>query len=133
MRSAVVCVHTINPRENRLVLKSSLRLVAEGGRLSACRAVVAAAPAVRHAAMATLDGGKLPDAAVAGTGQQAPRGPTSASPTDPITGPQSATNTLRCGRCSSTTVTYYQLQVRSADEPMTSFCTCVSCGHRWRL
>lgn len=29
--------------------------------------------------------------------------------------------------------TYYQLQTRSADEPMTTFCTCHECGNRWKF
>ena len=28
--------------------------------------------------------------------------------------------------------TYYQLQTRSADEPMTTFVTCLQCGCRWK-
>lgn len=28
--------------------------------------------------------------------------------------------------------TYYQLQTRSADEPLTTFVTCLSCGKKWR-
>ena len=31
-----------------------------------------------------------------------------------------------------TKCTYYQLQTRSADEPMTTFVTCLNCGNRWR-
>lgn len=27
---------------------------------------------------------------------------------------------------------YYQMQTRSADEPMTTFVRCVACGNRWR-
>jgi transcription elongation factor S-II len=29
--------------------------------------------------------------------------------------------------------TYYQLQTRSADEPMTTFVTCVNCDNRWKF
>lgn len=39
---------------------------------------------------------------------------------------------LQCGKCKKNTVDYYQKQTRGADEPMTLFCTCHSCGHRWR-
>lgn len=38
-----------------------------------------------------------------------------------------------CARCKSKKTTYYQLQTRSADEPMTTFVTCVGCGHRWKF
>ena len=31
-----------------------------------------------------------------------------------------------------TQCTYYQLQTRSADEPMTTFITCIKCGTRWK-
>ncbi|CCG82658.1 DNA-directed RNA polymerase subunit [Taphrina deformans PYCC 5710] len=27
---------------------------------------------------------------------------------------------------------FFQLQIRSADEPMTTFYKCTSCGHQWR-
>ena len=32
-----------------------------------------------------------------------------------------------------TKCTYYQLQTRSADEPMTTFVTCITCGTRWKF
>ena len=28
---------------------------------------------------------------------------------------------------------HYQLQTRSADEPMTTFVSCQECGHRWKF
>jgi len=31
-----------------------------------------------------------------------------------------------------TQCTYYQLQTRSADEPMTTFVTCLTCNARWK-
>ena len=37
-----------------------------------------------------------------------------------------------CGKCKSKKTTYYQMQTRSADEPMTTFVTCVNCGKRWK-
>tara|TARA_B110000208_G_scaffold189540_1_gene251300 strand:+ start:11615 stop:12160 length:546 start_codon:yes stop_codon:yes gene_type:complete len=43
-----------------------------------------------------------------------------------------ATDTYTCGRCFKKRCTYYQLQTRSADEPMTTFVTCLNCGKRWR-
>jgi len=39
---------------------------------------------------------------------------------------------FKCGKCKSDKTTYYQLQTRSADEPMTSFHTCLKCGNRWK-
>lgn len=39
----------------------------------------------------------------------------------------------QCGKCKSWNTTYYQLQTRSADEPMTTFCTCLNCGKRWKF
>lgn len=39
---------------------------------------------------------------------------------------------FKCGKCKSMKTTYYQLQTRSADEPMTTFITCKNCGNRWR-
>ncbi|KAI2637664.1 hypothetical protein GGS26DRAFT_588036 [Hypomontagnella submonticulosa] len=34
--------------------------------------------------------------------------------------------------CTGTEAAFYQIQIRSADEPMTSFYKCMTCGHRWR-
>lgn len=42
------------------------------------------------------------------------------------------TDNFTCGRCKSKNCSYYQLQTRSADEPMTTFVTCVDCGNRWK-
>jgi transcription elongation factor S-II len=42
------------------------------------------------------------------------------------------TTALCCGRCKSKECYFYELQTRSADEPMTVFVTCLDCGHRWR-
>ena len=39
---------------------------------------------------------------------------------------------FKCGRCKGTKTTYYQMQTRSADEPMTTYVTCKSCGNRWK-
>ena len=43
-----------------------------------------------------------------------------------------ATDTFTCRKCKSNKCTYYQLQTRSADEPMTTFVTCIVCGQRWK-
>ena len=42
------------------------------------------------------------------------------------------TDLFTCKKCRSKQCTYYQLQTRSADEPMTTFVTCVNCEARWR-
>jgi len=39
---------------------------------------------------------------------------------------------FECGRCKSYKTTYFQLQTRSADEPMTTFVTCVNCNKKWK-
>ena len=39
---------------------------------------------------------------------------------------------FKCGRCRSKKTTYYQLQTRSADEPMTTFVSCLNCGKNWK-
>jgi len=38
-----------------------------------------------------------------------------------------------CNKCSQNQTTYFQLQTRSADEPMTTFVTCCNCGHHWKF
>lgn len=40
---------------------------------------------------------------------------------------------FQCRRCKSWKTTYYQLQTRSADEPMTTFCTCHACNTHWKF
>lgn len=46
---------------------------------------------------------------------------------------QLATSDLyKCGKCGKRETTFYQLQIRSMDEPTTSFINCVNCGHRWK-
>lgn len=42
------------------------------------------------------------------------------------------TGIFKCGKCKSVKTTYYQMQTRSADEPMTSYITCKNCGNRWK-
>jgi len=39
---------------------------------------------------------------------------------------------FKCGKCKSKRTTYYQLQTRSADEPMTTYVTCMDCGSKWK-
>ena len=43
-----------------------------------------------------------------------------------------ATDMFKCGQCHKRETTYYELQTRSADEPMTKFINCLNCGNRWR-
>lgn len=43
------------------------------------------------------------------------------------------TDLLKCGKCKKSNCTYNQVQTRSADEPMTTFCYCNECGHRWKF
>jgi len=38
-----------------------------------------------------------------------------------------------CGKCKSKKTDYYQMQTRSADEPMTTYVTCKNCGNRWKF
>ena len=42
------------------------------------------------------------------------------------------TDMFRCGKCKKNNCTYYQMQTRSADEPMTTFITCLNCSNRWK-
>lgn len=37
-----------------------------------------------------------------------------------------------CGKCKKKKTTYYQLQTRSADEPMTTYVTCILCNKNWK-
>ena len=43
-----------------------------------------------------------------------------------------ATDEFKCYKCQKRVCSYYQLQTRSADEPMTTFITCLNCGNRWK-
>ena len=42
------------------------------------------------------------------------------------------TDTFTCRKCNSNKCSYYQLQTRSADEPMTTFVTCITCNNKWK-
>ena len=42
-----------------------------------------------------------------------------------------ATDKWQCNGCKMRKCTYYELQTRSADEPMTIFIHCLNCGKRW--
>ena len=38
-----------------------------------------------------------------------------------------------CDKCRSNSTTYYEMQTRSADEPMTAFINCLDCLNRWKI
>lgn len=46
---------------------------------------------------------------------------------------QNQTGFFRCGRCKSYKTSYYQLQTRSADEPMTTFVSCLNCNNNFKI
>lgn len=43
------------------------------------------------------------------------------------------TRQYACPRCKQHECDFYEMQVRSADESMTMFFTCLSCGYQWRV
>jgi transcription elongation factor S-II len=45
---------------------------------------------------------------------------------------EASTDMFTCKKCKSKRCTYYELQTRSADEPMTVFVTCLDCGKHWK-
>ena len=55
---------------------------------------------------------------------------------DVLGGPEAWKNAdqsdANCPKCTNRRAYYQQLQIRSADEPMTTFYKCTECGHRWR-
>lgn len=38
-----------------------------------------------------------------------------------------------CRKCGGKKTTHQEMQTRSADEPMTIFITCVTCGNQWKI
>ena len=46
--------------------------------------------------------------------------------------PEAMTNTFKCNKCGSRETSYYEVQTRSADEPMTQFINCLNCNNRWK-
>jgi len=46
--------------------------------------------------------------------------------------PEAMTDQFKCRKCSSRSCSYYEVQTRSADEPMTQFISCLDCGNRWK-
>lgn len=47
--------------------------------------------------------------------------------------PSAMTDKFKCGKCKKRECSYREVQLRSADEPMTLFITCINCGHRWKI
>lgn len=45
---------------------------------------------------------------------------------------QAMTDKYTCRKCGSKKITYYDLQIRSADEGFTTFFTCLGCGAKWK-
>ena len=47
------------------------------------------------------------------------------------------TDQIKCGHCIKkgwkSRITYFEKQIRSADEPITTFYKCHTCGHRWKM
>jgi len=43
-----------------------------------------------------------------------------------------ATDTFTCRKCKKNQCTYYLMQTRSSDEPMTCYVQCISCNNRWK-
>lgn len=46
---------------------------------------------------------------------------------------QAETDMFFCTRCRQKKCVYRQLQTRSADEPMTTYVHCVTCGNKWKF
>jgi DNA-directed RNA polymerase subunit M/transcription elongation factor TFIIS len=44
-----------------------------------------------------------------------------------------ASGMFQCGKCKGSKTTYFQMQTRSADEPMTTFVTCLTCKNKWKF
>jgi len=50
-----------------------------------------------------------------------------------LEGPQEEGSTMfTCKRCKKSKTRYWEMQTRSADEPMTIFIRCLNCGKEWR-
>ena len=46
---------------------------------------------------------------------------------------KSTSNLFTCGKCHKKETSYYEMQSRSSDEPMTTYISCINCGHQWKL
>ena len=47
--------------------------------------------------------------------------------------PEIFTDEYKCHKCKLRKCTYYELQTRSADEPMTIFINCLNCKYKWSI
>lgn len=47
--------------------------------------------------------------------------------------PVAMTDQFKCGRCKMRECAYRELQLRSCDEPVSLFITCLKCGNNWRI
>lgn len=45
---------------------------------------------------------------------------------------QAMTDQFKCRKCNGRSCSYYEVQTRSADEPMTQFICCLDCGNMWK-
>ena len=45
---------------------------------------------------------------------------------------QQGSTFFKCSKCRQNNCVYFQMQTRSADEPMTTFITCLNCSNRWK-
>jgi DNA-directed RNA polymerase subunit M/transcription elongation factor TFIIS len=46
--------------------------------------------------------------------------------------PEAMSTLFKCRKCGSRETSYYEVQTRSADEPMTQFVTCIKCNNKWK-
>ena len=46
--------------------------------------------------------------------------------------PEAMTTLFKCRKCGSRSTSYYEVQTRAADEPMTQFITCLNGNTRWK-
>jgi DNA-directed RNA polymerase subunit M/transcription elongation factor TFIIS len=47
--------------------------------------------------------------------------------------PMARTSRFKCRLCTKRDCSFYELQIRCADEPATVFVFCLNCGNRWRI
>jgi DNA-directed RNA polymerase subunit M/transcription elongation factor TFIIS len=46
--------------------------------------------------------------------------------------PEEGSDMFKCKKCGKARTRYWEMQTRSADEPMTIFIRCLNCGKEWR-